>query len=58
MAFGAMPSGTRREKENFGDVATNGSLWMEIRWEIAAEFPQVANIVQSALNTEQQVGDG
>ena len=42
----------------FGDVATNGSMWMEIRWEIAAEFPQVAKIFQSALNTEQQVGDG
>ena len=42
----------------FGDVVTNGSWWYVIRWEVEDEFPQIPHIFQSALNSEQGVGEG
>ena len=43
---------------DFKKAAEDGVEWWEIKWEIEEEFPEMAEIYQSALNCAQHVGQG
>ena len=56
-------NGIMSKKKLFADksieqAVNNGLPYKIIRWEVEAEFPDVPKIVQAALNTVQQIGEG
>jgi hypothetical protein len=42
----------------FKEAIDKGMRWVTLRWEVEADFPEIPNIIQSALNAISQIADG